>query len=199
MFYPVSVKKIIDNLKLLPGIGEKSAERLAFSMLNFDKDNLTNFSDAILELRDKICKCSNCFNISDGDKCIICSDNKRDKSQIMVVETAKDVVSFEKLGVYSGTYHVLGGLISPIDGINPEDVTIKELIVRLKNNNITEVILALKPSIEGETTMQYINKLLHNCSVKISRIASGIPVGADMEYIDALTLELALEERKNIS
>jgi len=197
--YPNGVRNLIECFKDLPGIGEKSAERLTFSMMNFDKDKLTNFSNSIIEIRDKIGKCSICGNISEGDVCNVCSNKSRDKSVIFVVEKAKDIFLFEKLGVFNGTYHVLEGLISPLEGINPEDINIESLEKRIKKEEIKEVILALKPSIEGETTMQYIKRILEKTGTKVSKIATGIPLGTDMEYIDTLTLELALEERKDIS
>ena len=196
---PNSVKNLIDNFKNLPGIGTKTAERLAFSMLDFEKKNLTSFSDAILEIRDKIQTCSICGNISDSELCSVCSNNERDFSTIFVVERVKDIVLFEKLGVYKGVYHVLGGLISPIDGVGPNDIDIIGLVNRINNDNVSEVILALKPSIEGETTMQYISKILSEKDIKISKIATGVPMGTDMEYIDSLTLEMAIDERKNMN
>lgn len=196
---PNSVKNLIDNFKNLPGIGTKTAERLAFSMLDFEKKNLTSFSDSILEIRDKIQKCSACGNISDNELCSVCSDRNRDFSTIFVVEKVKDIILFEKLGIYKGVYHVLGGLISPIDGVGPNDVNILGLINRVNNNDIKEVILALKPSIEGETTMQYISKILSEKNIKISKIATGVPMGTDMEYIDSLTLEMAIDGRKNMN
>lgn len=197
--YPNGIKQIIDCFKMLPGIGEKSAERLAFAMLNFEKDTLTNFSNSILKLRDNINRCNVCGNICEGNICNICSNDSRNNSIIFVVEKPKDIFLFEKIGVYNGKYHVLNGLISPLDGINPEDINIDSLITRIKKDNIKEIILALKPSIEGETTTQYIKKIIEPTGIKISRIATGIPLGMEMEYIDTLTLELALEERKNIS
>ena len=197
--YPNGIKQIIDCFKMLPGIGEKSAERLAFAMLNFEKDTLTNFSNSILKLRDNINRCNVCGNICEGNICNICSNDSRNNSIIFVVEKPKDIFLFEKIGVYNGKYHVLNGLISPLDGINPEDINIDSLIKRIKKDNIKEIILALKPSIEGETTTQYIKKIIEPTGIKISRIATGIPLGMEMEYIDTLTLELALEERKNIS
>ena len=196
---PNSVKNLIDNLKNLPGIGTKTAERLAFSMLDFEKKNLTSFSDAILEIRDKIQKCSICGNISDNELCSVCSNKERDFSTIFVVEKVKDIVLFEKLDVFKGVYHVLGGLISPIDGVGPNDIDILGLVNRINNDNVSEVILALKPSIEGETTMQYISKILSDKNIKISKIATGVPMGTDMEYIDSLTLEMAIDERKNMN
>lgn len=196
---PNSLKNLIDNLKMLPGIGGKTAERLAFAMIDFDKNNLTSFSDAILEVRDKISYCKKCGNISDGEVCLICSNSDRDFSTIFVIEKPKDIILFEKLGVYQGVYHVLDGLISPLDGIGPDEIKIAELLYRVETENIKEIILALKPSIEGETTMQYIRKILSDKDIKISKIATGVPIGTDMEYIDSLTLELAIDERKNMN
>lgn len=194
--YPNSIKQLIDSFKNLPGIGSKTAERLAFSMIDFNEDKLTDFVDAICDVRDKIRKCSVCGNISDTEVCSICSNTNRDSSIIFVVEKAKDIVLFEKLGVYHGVYHVLNGLISPLDGIGPNEISLSKLIERIDNDNINEVILALKPSIEGETTMQYIKKILENKEVKVSKIATGVPIGTDIEYIDSLTLEMAIDERK---
>lgn len=197
--YPDVVKNLIYCLKKLPGIGEKSAERIAFSILNFDADLLTSFSNSLIDIRDKIGNCRICNNIADNDLCKICSNDNRNKNIVFVVEKPKDIVLFEKIGVYKGVYHVLGGLISPLDGIGPEDINLKNLISRIDEGNIDEVILALKPSVEGETTTQYIKRILIDKGVKITKIATGIPIGTDMEYIDSLTLEMSLEERKIIS
>lgn len=197
--YPSSIKNLIDNLKNLPGIGGKTAERLAFSMIDFDKNMLTNFSDSIIEVRDKICKCRICGNISDNELCSVCSNPDRDVSTIFVVEKAKDIMLFEKLGIYKGVYHVLNGLISPLDGIGPEEIGISSLLERIASRDVKEIILALKPSIEGETTMQYIRRLLVDKEIKVSKIATGVPIGTDMEYIDSLTLEMAIDERKNMN
>lgn len=199
VMYPNSLKNLIDCLKYLPGIGEKSAERLAFTMMNFDKDKLTFFSNAILEIRDNIKRCSVCNNITDSDICSICSNSDRKNDIVFVVEKPKDVVLFEKLNVYNGIYHVLDGLISPLDGIGPNDINLKLLVDRVDSGSIKEIILALKPSIEGETTMQYIKKILSNKDVKITKIATGIPIGTDIEYIDSMTLEMSFEERKEFS
>lgn len=196
--YPNCIKEIIESFKDLPGIGEKTAERLAFSLINFDKEKLTSFSDAIIAVRDKIRYCNVCGNITDGEICSICSDKNRNENIIFVVEKAKDISLFEKINVFNGKYHVLGGLISPLDGIGPEDVNIDKLIKRIDTGNVDEIILSLKPSIEGETTMQYIKKVLEGKNVKVTRIATGIPMGTDIEYIDAMTLEFALEGRKDI-
>ena len=197
--FPSSLKKLIENFRMLPGIGGKTAERLAFSMLEFDKINLTSFANAILEVRDHIGHCKVCGNISEGDLCSICSNSDRDFSTIFVVERPKDIILFEKLGVYKGIYHVLNGLISPLDGIGPDEIEISSLLSRINNSDVQEVILALKPSIEGETTRQYIKKILSDKNIKVTKIATGVPIGTDMEYIDSLTLELAIDERKNMN
>jgi recombination protein RecR len=197
--YPNSIKKLIESFKCLPGIGSKSAERLAFSMIDFDKDNLTAFSEAVIGVRDNIHKCVECGNISDEELCSICSSDVRNKKIVFVVEKAKDIILFEKLNVYNGVYHVLEGLISPIDGIGPDDISIESLLDKIDENGVEELIFALKPSIEGEATMQYISRILGDKNVKISKIATGIPMGTDMEYIDSLTLELAIDERKKVN
>ena len=192
--YPNSVKNLVECFRDLPGIGEKTAERLTFSLMNFDKERLTSFSEAIIDLRDKIVNCKICGNISENDVCEICSDFSRNDKIIFVVEKAKDISLFEKINVYNGKYHVLGGLISPLEGIGPEDINMNSLIDRIDKYNVDELILALKPSIEGETTMQYIKKILGNKKIRVTRIATGIPMGTDIEYIDAMTLEMSLEE-----
>lgn len=196
--YPNGIRNVIDCLKNLPGIGEKSAERMAFSILNFDKEKLDTFADAILSLKD-IKRCPICNNITDMDICNICGDTSRDDKTIFVVEKPKDIVLFEKMGNYNGKYHVLGGLISPLDGVNPEDINIDNLVKRVKENGVTEVIVVLKPSIEGETTMQYIKRVLSKYDVRVSKIPIGIPMGTEIEYIDSMTLEMAFEDRKDIS
>ena len=195
--YPNGIRNVIDCLKNLPGIGEKSAERMAFSILNFDKEKLDTFADAI-SLKD-IKRCPICNNITDMDICNICGDTSRDDKTIFVVEKPKDIVLFEKMGNYKGKYHVLGGLISPLDGVNPEDINIDNLVKRVKENGVTEVIVVLKPSIEGETTMQYIKRVLSKYDVRVSKIPIGIPMGTEIEYIDSMTLDMAFEDRKDIS
>ena len=196
--YPKCIKNVIDCFKNLPGIGEKTAERLAFSLIGFSKENLTSFSAAITDIRDKITTCEICGNIADSNICNICSDKERNSNIIFVVEKAKDISLFEKINIYNGKYHVLGGLISPLDGIGPDDININKLIDRIDKESVHEIIMALKPSIEGETTMQYIKKIVENKNVRVTRIATGIPMGTDIEYIDAMTLEFALEGRKDI-
>lgn len=197
--YPNSIKNLIECFKMLPGVGEKTAERLSFSLISSDKERLTEFSSSLLDIRDNIKRCNICNNITDMDVCYICNDASRKKETIFVCENSKDVILFEKLGIYHGEYHVLDGLISPLDGINPEDINIDSLIKRIANGKYKEVILALKPSVEGETTAQYIKKVLEHQNIKVSKIANGIPIGAEIEYIDPMTLEMALEERKYIS
>jgi len=196
--YPNSIKNIIECFKDLPGIGEKTAERLAFSLINFDKEKLTSFSDAICDVRDKLTYCDICGNITENKICDICADKERKSSIIFVVEKAKDISLFEKINIFNGKYHVLGGLISPLEGIGPEDINIDKLLSRIDKEEIEELILALKPSIEGETTMQYIKKVLESKNIKVTRIATGIPIGTDIEYIDSMTLEFAFEGRKDI-
>lgn len=196
--YPECVRKLIDSLKKLPGVGEKSAERMAFSIMNFSSDSLLDFSQSLIDINEKLKKCPICNNITDRDICYICSDESRNNNTIFVVEKPKDIVLFEKIGNYNGRYHVLGGLISPLEGIGPEDINLSGLIDRVKNSSVEEVIIVLKPSIEGETTTQYIKKILENYKVKVSKIATGIPIGTEIEYIDTMTLEMAFEERKDI-
>ena len=196
--YPNSIKNIIECFKDLPGIGEKTAERLAFSLINFDKEKLTSFSDTICDVRDKLTYCDICGNITEKEICDICADKERKSSIIFVVEKANDISLFEKINVFNGKYHVLGGLISPLEGIGPEDINIDKLLSRIDKEEIEELILALKPSIEGETTMQYIKKVIENKNIKVTRIATGIPIGTDIEYIDSMTLEFAFEGRKDI-
>lgn len=199
MKYPKTILNLIECFKKLPGIGEKTAERLALSTIDMDYTMIELFSDSLRDIKTKIKRCSVCNNLSEEDECEICKDNSRNNSVLCVVEEPKNVILFEKLNIFDGYYHVLDGLISPIDGINPEDINISSLIDRVKNNEVKELILALKPSIEGETTSLYISKLLEGNDVKITKIAYGIPMGAEMDYVDSLTLELALENRMDIS
>ncbi len=199
MNYPRSFQNLIDCFKLLPGVGTKTAERYAFSMLDLDENKINDFCESISNVKEKITTCPNCGCMSDSNNCLICSDDSRHKDIICVVENQKNVFIFEKLGVFKTKYHVLGGLISPMDGVNPEDLSISKLIERIEKENIKEIILALRPGIEGNTTALYITKLLENKNVKVTQIAQGVPMGAEMEYLDALTLEMALENRSEIS
>lgn len=199
MNYPTTIKNLIECYKKLPGIGEKTAERLALATLNINQETLDIFADSIVNVKTRIKRCKKCNNLSEEDLCEICSDSSRDQKTICVVEEPKNVILFEKVGTYKGTYHVLDGLISPLDGITPDQIKIDMLLERIKNDDIKEIIIAVKPSIEGETTSLYIVKLLEGKNIVISKIAHGVPLGADMEYIDSLTLEMALEDRKKIS
>lgn len=195
MNYPETINNLIDCFKHLPGIGEKTAERLALSLLDYEDNILELFSDSIANVKKKVKRCEKCHSFSEKNICDICLDSSRNKEIICVVETPKDVISIEKIGTYKGLYHVLDGLISPMDGKNPDDLNIKSLLERIKNENIKEVILVLTPSIEGETTALYITKKIENKDIVISKIAHGVPIGANMDYIDTLTLEMALENR----
>lgn len=199
MKYPTTLTNLIECYKKLPGIGEKTAERMAISTLEMDDEIIELFSESLKNVKTKITRCKKCNNLAEGDFCEVCKMPNRDEKTICVVEEPKNVVLFEKVGSYKGLYHVLDGLISPLDGIDPSDLNISKLIKRIEEENISEVIIAVKPSIEGETTSLYISKLLEKLPVKVSKIAHGIPIGVDMEYIDALTLELAIEDRTNIS
>ena len=200
MKYPKSLEELIECFKMLPGIGEKNAERLSFAVLQFNDDNSKLFSNAIKNVHTKIKKCEICNNYTEEENiCEVCKDETRDKSTICVVENVKDLILFEKSNAYKGMYHVLEGLISPLEGVNPEDIKINQLIQRIKKENIKEVILALNLSMEGETTSLYILKLLEGTGVSVTKIAAGIPVGADMEYLDSLTIQRALEGRNKLS
>lgn len=199
MNYPLSIRNLIECYKKLPGIGEKTAERLALATLNLDQEIIDLFSTSITDVKSKIRRCEKCNNLSEEELCEVCKQSGRDKKTICVVEDPKNVVIFEKVGTYKGLYYVLDGLISPLDGINPEDIKLNELLSRIQEEKIEEVIIAVKPSIEGETTALYISKILKGLPVKVTRIAHGVPLGVDMEYIDFLTLELALENRQDVS
>lgn len=199
MNYPKTLEKVIESFKILPGVGEKSAERYAFSLLAIDDNKVVEFSNALKELKQNITTCPICGCLSEQNKCSICDSEGRSEKILCVVENQKNVFLFERAGNFRGKYHVLGGLISPMDGINPEDIAIDSLIKRIENSKIEEVILALKPGIEGNTTTLYITRLLERYNIKVTKIAQGIPIGADMEYIDALTLEMALENRSEVS
>lgn len=194
--YPDSLKDLIESFKLLPGIGEKTAERLAFFLINQDEEKTNFFANSIVSAKEKIHECEICNNITDKDVCDICSNPIRDSKTLCVVEDVKSIFLFEKVGTFNGKYHVLKGLISPLDGVDPDDIGIDKLINRIKKDKYEEIIIAVKPSIEGETTALYIKKILEGMDIKVSRIASGVPIGTDIEYIDSMTLERALLDRK---
>ena len=196
--YPESIKSFIESFKYLPGIGEKTAERLAFSILELEDEQIELFSSSLVDVKDKVHKCQTCNTLTENDFCYICSDSTRNSKVLCVVEDTKSVFLFEKLGMFNGKYHVLEGLISPLDGVNPEDIGIDKLLDRIQKEKYEEIIFAFKPSIEGETTALYVKKILDGINIKITRLASGVPIGADMEYVDSLTLERALNDRKEI-
>ncbi len=194
--YPDSIKSLIESFKYLPGIGEKTAERLAFSIMELEEEQVELFSTSLMDVKNKVHKCEICNSLTEDKICYICSDNTRDNSTLCVVDDYKSVFLFERLGKFNGKYHVLDGLISPLDGINPEDIGLDKLLDRIKKDKFKEIIFAFKPSIEGETTALYIKKVLDGLNIKITRLASGVPIGADIEYVDSLTLERALNDRK---
>lgn len=199
MIYPASLQKLIDFYKKLPGIGEKNAERMALATIELDEDEISDFSKDIVIAKDKLRNCKICGHLTDNDICQICSDENRDKNLICVIEDYKSVFTFEKVGNYNGVYHVLKGLISPMDSVGPEDINISSLVKRVKELTNPELILALKSSIEGETTILYIKKIFENYNVTISRLSYGLPMGAEIEYLDVITLDKALSDRKKIS
>ena len=197
-YYSPTIERLIENFEKLPSIGHKTATRLAFHMLNLSDDGVKEFINSIVEAKKNLKYCSKCFNITDTDPCPICSSPKRDQSTICVVEDVKDVVAMEKTHEFKGVYHVLHGSISPMNGIGPEDIKIKELLERLKDIDIKEIILATNPRVEGEATAIYLSKLIKPIGIKVTRIAHGIPVGGDLEYTDEITLSKALEGRREI-
>lgn len=199
MNYPKVIQDLIECFKKIPGVGEKTAERYVLSLLEMEDETLEYFSNQLKNLKKKIVRCKICNNLSENDVCDICKDTSRDHSTICVVEEPKNVFSFEKAGTYIGTYHVLDGLISPLEGIRPENINIPSLLKRVEEEQIKEVIIAVKACVEGETTALYIAKKLEGTGVKVSKIAYGIPLGADMGYIDSSTLEISLENRQQIS
>lgn len=194
--YALPISNLIDQLSKLPGIGKKTAQRLAFFILEMETLEAEKISEAILEAKDKIQLCSICQNLTDIDPCAICQDSNRDKSVICVVEGAKDIIAMERSREYKGQYHVLHGVISPMDRIGPDEIKVKELLNRLEDDRVEEVILATNPTVEGEATSLYISRLVKPLGVKVTRIAHGIPVGGDLEYFDEVTLSKAMENRR---
>lgn len=193
--YSGYINRLIEELSTLPGIGNKSAQRLAFYLVNQPKDHVKRLADAIVEAKEKVRYCSVCCTLTDQEICPICASAKRDHQTIMVVENSRDLAAYEKTGKFNGVYHVLHGAISPMLGIGPNDIRLKELMQRLQTDQVTEVIIATNSSLEGETTAMYISKLIKPTGIKVTRIASGVPVGGDLEYIDEVTLLRALEGR----
>ena len=197
-YNPLPLTRLIEQFASLPGIGVKTAQRLAFYMLTLSKEQTDAFANAVVEAHEKIKWCSICQNFTDGEVCSICSADERDHSTICVVEGPKDVVAFERTREYNGTYHVLNGLISPMDGIGPEQLSVKELLSRLGDGKVKEVIMATNPTVEGEATAMYLSRLIKPLGVKVTRLAYGIPVGGELEYADEVTLFKALENRNEI-
>ena len=196
--YAGPVQDLIDELGRLPGVGPKSAQRIAFHLLKVPKEDAHRLARAIDEAKARVAWCQRCFNLSEGELCGICSDDRRDASVLCVVEEAKDLVAVEKTGEFKGRYHVLQGAISPIEGIGPDQLRVKELLARLDPEGVTEVILCTNPNIEGEATAMYVGRLLAPLGITVTRIASGLPVGGDLEYADELTLGRALEGRRAV-
>ncbi len=197
-YYSRQISRLIESFARLPGIGAKSAQRLAFHVLHMPVAEAEQLADSILEARKNVRFCKECFTLTDQDICPICSSPNRDKSKIMVVEDTRDLAAYEKTGKYDGVYHVLHGAISPMQGIGPGDIRLKELMERLQREDVSEVIIATNSSLEGEATAMYISKLLKPAGIRVTRIASGVPVGGDLEYIDEVTLLRALEGRTEL-
>ncbi|EAC4366610.1 recombination protein RecR [Listeria monocytogenes] len=198
MHYPEPITKLIDSFMKLPGIGPKSAARLAFYVLDMKEDDVLDFAKALVDAKRNLSFCSVCGHITDKDPCYICADTSRDRSVICVVQESKDVIAMEKMRDFHGLYHVLHSTISPMDGIGPEDINIPDLLKRLQDDTIEEVILATNPNVEGEATAMYISRLLKPSGIKVTRIAHGLPVGGDLEYADEVTLSKAMEGRREV-
>lgn len=198
MQYPAPIAKLVEGFMRLPGIGPKTAQRLAFFVLTMEEDDVTDLAKALIGAKRNLSYCSVCNNIADRDPCMICEDRKRDTSVICVVQDPRDLMAMEKTREYHGLYHVLHGAISPMDGIGPEELRIPELLKRLENDEVQELILATDPNIEGEATAMYISKLVKPFGLKVTRIAHGLPVGGDLEYADEVTLTKALEGRREL-
>lgn len=196
--YTGPINRLIDEFAALPGIGEKTAQRLAFYIINLPSERVARMAHALTEAREKVHYCKKCLTLTDDELCPVCANEKRDHTTVMVVENVRDLAAYEKTGRYEGVYHVLHGAISPMTGVGPSDIRIRELITRAGEDDIAEVILATNSSLEGETTAMYISKLLKPAGVKVTRIASGVPVGGDLEYIDEVTLTRALEGRTEL-
>ncbi|MEZ5142519.1 MAG: recombination mediator RecR [Acidimicrobiales bacterium] len=196
--YAAPVQDLIDELGRLPGIGPKSAQRIAFHLLKLPKEDALRLARSIAEVKDRVSFCRRCFNVAEGEECAICADPRRDPTVVCVVEEPRDLVAVEKTGEFSGRYHVLQGAISPIEGIGPDQLRVKELLARLEPEGVIEVILCTNPNIEGEATAMYLSRLLKPLGLRVTRIASGLPVGGDLEYADELTLGRALEGRRDV-
>ncbi|WP_165172923.1 recombination mediator RecR [Adlercreutzia sp. ZJ242] len=191
-----SIQKLLDELERLPGVGPKSAQRMAYYLLNADKASALRLAEAITEVKETVRFCSRCFNYAEGELCEICASSKRDQSAICVVEEPRDIPPIERTAVFAGVYHVLGGALSPMEGVGPDDLRVAELLKRLAAEDVTEVVLATNPNIEGETTAAYLARLIKPLGITVTRPASGLPVGGDLEFADEVTLGRALEARR---
>lgn len=198
MMFEAPVQRLIDELARLPGIGQKSAQRLAFHLLHIESVDATRLADAITAMREQVRLCRRCFNVTDAEECTICRDLRRDPSAVCVVERAQDIVVVERTQEFRGRYHVLGGAISPIEGIGPDQLRMRELVARVDDEKVVEVIVATNPTVEGDTTALYISRLLKPLGVKVTRLASGLPVGGDLDYADEITLGRALVGRREM-
>lgn len=198
MHYPAPISKLIDSFMKLPGIGPKTASRLAFHVLDMKEDDVVGFAKALIDVKRELTYCSVCGHITDTDPCYICEDKTRDQSMICVVEETKDVIAMEKMREYKGLYHVLHGAISPMEGVGPEDINVPSLLTRLRDEHVQELILATNPNIEGESTAMYIARLVKPIGIKVTRLAHGLPVGGDLEYADEVTLSKAITGRTEI-
>jgi len=197
-YYAKPLNKLIGELSKLPGIGNKTAQRLAFNLLSVEKSEALSLANAIIDARENMRYCSECGNLTDQDPCLICRDLKREQDIICVVESPKDVAAIERMREFKGKYHVLHGAISPMDGIGPEDINLKSLIIRLQKSEVKEIIMATNPNIEGEATAMYIARLVKPSGIRVSRIAHGVPVGGDLDYADEITLSKAMEGRREL-
>ena len=189
---------LIEQFRKLPSVGRKSAERMAYAVLDYSKEEAEQFANAITVAKETIKRCKHCFNFSESEECPVCTDEERDRSVICVVEDARDIISIEKVKEYHGLYHVIGGTISPMNGVGPDDLNIRELLHRLSDGTVTELIIATNPTVEGETTALYISKLVKPLDVKVSRLAYGMPVGGELDHADEITLLRAIEGRKTL-
>ena len=198
MSQSLSIQKLLDEFERLPGIGPKSAQRIVYWLLNAVPDDANRLARAIVEVKETVHFCKQCFNYAEDDLCRFCSDTDRDASLICVVSEPRDVIAIERTGEFKGLYHVLGGAISPIDGVGPGDLTVKDLLARLAGDEVTEVLLATNPNVEGETTAIYLSKIIKPLGIKTTRLASGLPVGGDLEFADEVTLGRAIESRREL-
>jgi recombination protein RecR len=194
----LTIRRLLDEFERLPGIGPKSAQRIVYWLLNADSEDATRLAEAIIDVKQTVHFCQQCFNYAEGDLCAICADLSRDQTQICVVSEPRDIGAIERTGEFQGLYHVLGGAISPMDGIAPDDLRISELLGRLVDERVTEIILATNPNVEGETTALYLARIIKPLGIKVTRLASGLPVGGDLEFADEVTLGRAIESRREM-